>query len=275
MLEKLNVDVIEAGFAAASQGDFLSIQAVSNAVKGPIICSLCRAIQEDIDAAVRALSQARRARIHVVLSTSDIHLRYKLNMTQAQALKRAIESVQYAKKFCPDVQFTAEDAGRTDPGFLVRMISAVIEAGASTVNLSDTIGHCMPEEFKGLVTHVREKVSGLDHALLSVHVHDDLGLALASTLAAVQAGADQAECTVNGIGDRAGICALEELVAAIKIRQDYMPEVFTDIREEFIIPASKLVAKATCSRVAYNKPVVGQGAVRAGLLNKGHPALVN
>lgn len=260
MLEKLNVDVIEAGFAAASKGDFLSIQEVGNAVRQPIVSSLCRSIKEDIDVALEALKNAKRARIHVVLSASDFHLHYKLNMTQGQALRQAVSAVEYARKKCADVQFTVEDAGRTEYSFLVKMVGALVQAGASTVSLSDTVGYCLPEEFGDLIRRIREDVAGLDRSRLGVHVHNDLGFALASTIAAIQAGAEQAACTVNGIGDKAGICALEELVNTIKIRQDSFPFIRTDVREEFFLPASKLVAKATGTRIPYYKSVVGSRA---------------
>jgi len=247
LLEKLNVDVIEAGFAASSRGDFLSIQAIAGVVRRPIISSFCRANEEDINLALDALKKARQGRVHVVFGTSDVHLKYKFNMNRSQALDRVAWAVKYAAKRCSDVQFTAEDAGRTDKNFLIKIIAAAIKAGASTINLADTVGYLMPEEFGGLIKFVRQKAVGLDHALLSIHAHDDLGLSLASTLAAVEAGADQVECTINGIGDRAGICALEEIVYALKIRQDYY-SVCTDIREELLDPVSRLVAGHTGTR---------------------------
>ena len=244
LLEKLNVDIIEAGFAASSQGDFLSIQAIAGVIKRPVISSFCRAREEDIDAAVDALKEAHRGRIHVVFATSDVHLKYKFKMTQSQALERIKGAVKYAAKSCPDIQFTAEDAGRTDRDFLITIINTAIKAGASTVNLADTVGYLVPEEFGALIKFVRQKAAGLDHAILSIHAHNDLGLALASTLAAVEAGADQVECTINGIGDRAGICALEKLAYVLKVRQDYY-SVCTDICEEFVGPLSRLVAQHT------------------------------
>jgi len=248
LLEQLNVDVIEAGFAASSRDDFLAIQAIAQAVKKPIISSFCRVREEDIDAAHEALKQARQGRIHVVFGTSDVHLKYKFKMTRSQALDRIAEAIKYAAKRCADIQFTAEDAGRTDRDFLITVINSAIKAGASTVNLADTVGYLVPQEFEGLIKFVRQNAVGLDHALLSVHAHDDLGLALASTLAAVQAGADQVECTINGTGDRAGICALEKLVYALRVRRDYY-SVRTDIQEEFLVPISRLVAQHTGTRV--------------------------
>ncbi|MBF0619506.1 MAG: hypothetical protein HQL19_05005 [Candidatus Omnitrophica bacterium] len=263
LLEKLNVDVIEAGFAASSQGDFLAIQAVAAKIRKPIISSLCRARREDIDAAALALKDARQGRIHIVLAMSDLHLEHKLNISRARALEWATGSVKYARNLSSDVQFTVEDASRTDRNFLIKAINAVIDAGASTVNLADTVGRLMPEEFGELIRFVREKAEQINRALLSVHVHDDLGLALASTLAALQAGADQAECTINGIGDRAGICALEEIVYALKMRQDYFFSLRTDIHEEFLVPTSRLVAQYTGTRIPHFKSVVGSRARKA------------
>jgi len=244
LLEKLNVDVIEAGFAASSRGDFLGIRAIAKAVKEPIISSFCRACEEDINAAADALKEARQGRIHVVFGTSDVHLKYKFKMTRSQALDRVKGAVQYAAKLCHDVQFTVEDAGRTDRDFLITIVNAAIKAGASTVNLADTVGFLVPEEFRALIKLVRQKAVGLDHAFLSVHAHDDLGLSLASTLAAVEAGADQVECTINGIGDRAGICVLQEIFHVLKIRQEYY-SVRTDIHEEYLAPISQLVSRYT------------------------------
>lgn len=260
LLEKLNVDVIEAGFAASSPGDFLAVQAIAGRVRKPVISSFCRACEEDIDAAANALRNARQGRIHVTFGTSGTHLKYKFNITQAQALDRVTSAVKYAAKRCSDIQFTAEDAGRTDRNFLIKIARAAVKAGATTVNLADTVGCLMPEEFADLIKFVREKAVELDRALLSVHVHDDLGLALSSTLAAVQAGADQVECTINGIGDRAGICALEEIVNILKVRQDYFFSVRADIREEFLVPLSRLVAQYTGTRVPHFKSVVGSRA---------------
>lgn len=245
LLEKLNVDVIEAGFAAASPGEVVALQKIVQKVRKPVISSFCRARQEDIDAAVMALKKARRARVHVTLGVSDIHLKYKLNLSRSQAMDCAAASIRYAKKYCSDVQFTAEDAGRSDRAFLLKMINRAVKAGASTINLADTVGYLMPEEFSGLIKYLKDNAVGLDRAVLSVHVHDDLGLALASTLSALKAGADQAECTINGIGDRAGICALEEIVRALRARQDCFCSLYTDINEEFILPLSRLVAQYT------------------------------
>ncbi|MFH0753268.1 MAG: hypothetical protein V2A70_01735 [Candidatus Omnitrophota bacterium] len=265
MLEKLNVDVIEAGFAASSPGDFLAIQTIAACVRKPVISSFCRACEEDIDAAAAALKNARQGRIHVTFGTSETHLRYKFNMNQSQALDRVVLAVKYAAKHCSDIQFTAEDAGRTDRNFLIKAVRAAVKAGATTVNLADTVGFLMPDEFGGLVKFVREKVVEFDHVRLSVHVHNDLGLALASTLAAAEAGADQLECTINGIGDRAGICALEEMACVLKVRQDYYSSVRADIHEEFLVPASRMVAQCTGTRIPGYKSVVGSRARKSGL----------
>ena len=266
-LEKLQVDVVEAGFAAASQGDFCSVESVARVLERTVVSSLCRARESDIDSALAALADARKPRVHVVLGVSDSHLRYKLKLSGAQAVDTAVRSVAYARARCPDVQFTAEDAGRTDTGLLRELVTAVIDAGASTVNLSDTVGYRMPEEFAGIVRGLREGVRNLHLARLSVHIHDDLGVALASTLAAVEAGVEQVECTLNGLGDRAGICALEELVAAINRRQDYFPDIYTDIREEALFPACRAAARYTSSRIPPNKPVVGANVRKYGVMH--------
>lgn len=265
MLEKLNVDVIEAGFAVASPGDFAAIQAVARTVHFPAVSSLCRALQPDIDAALEALKAARRPRIHIVLALSDLHLKYKLNMTPQQAIDTAVRAVSYAHSRCDDVQFTAEDAGRADRGFLIKALDAIIAAGASTVNITDTVGYQMPEEFGGLIRFLREKLSQASRVQLSVHVHNDLGMALASSLAAVEAGVNQVECTLNGLGDRAGICAMEELAAVLKNRQDYFSDVWTDLRGEHFHEACRLAARVTGMRIPHHKPVIGAGVRKKNL----------
>lgn len=248
MLEKLNVDVIEAGFAGASREGFLSVQSVSRAVKRAVVCSLCRPLKEDVDTAVEALSEARRGRIHIFLTASDPVLRYRPNVSRSQILQQAVAAVEYARSKCADIQVTIKDAGQTERGFLIKLLSAAIQSGASTVNLSDPSGHCLPEEMGVLVRDVREKVRELDRVMLGVHVRDDLGLALASTIAAIDAGVQQVECTINGIGDGYGICALEGLVNALKVRQDYFAFVRTDINEEFFFEANKLLSRALGAR---------------------------
>jgi 2-isopropylmalate synthase len=249
MLERLNVDVIEAGFAGASREGFLSVQAVSRVVKKAVVCSLCRPLKDDVDTAVEALSQARRGRIHIFLAAADPVLRNRPNMSRSQVLQQAVVAVEYARSKCADIQITIKDAGQTEQGFLIKLLSAVIQAGASTVILSDPSGHCLPEEMGALVRDVRERVRELDRVVLGVHVRDDLGLALASTIAAIDAGVQQVECTINGVGDGFGICALEGLVNALKVRQDYFAFVRTDINEEFFLEANRLVARALGTRV--------------------------
>ena len=273
MLERLNVDVIEAGFAAASRGEFNSVMAVARKVKRAAVSSLSRAVAADIDASSNALKEAVHGRIHIVLGVSDIHLKYKVNMSRAQALACVSKMVRYARNLCPDVQFTAEDAARTDEEFLVRLIDASVEAGADTVNLSDTVGFRLPDEFGGMIRRIRNRASGLAKAKLSVHVHDDLGMALASTISAINAGVDQVECTINGIGDRAGICALEELATVLQVRQDYFPEVRTDLDSRFFLEASQLVERVSGARMSPNKPVVGTGS-RASLRLRGEPSSI-
>jgi len=247
LLEKLNVDVIEAGFAASSLGDFLSIQAIAREVKRPVISSFCRAREEDIDTALGALKKARRKRLNIVFGTSDLHLKYKFKITRSGALDRVAGSVKYARKFCADVQFSAEDVGRTDKNFLIKMIDTAVKAGASTINLADTVGFLVPEEMGALIKFVRERIATPDRTVLSVHIHDDLGLSLASSLEAIEAGVDQVECTISGVGDRAGICALQKLFYVLKIRQDYF-SVRTDIREKYLAPLSRLVGCHTGSK---------------------------
>ncbi len=267
-LEQLDVDVIEAGFAASSRSDFLAIQSIARKIRKPVISSFCRAIQKDIDAAAESLKEAHRARIHVTFGTSDTHLKYKFNISQAQALERIAAALKYASRYSPDIQFTAEDAGRTDRFFLLDVIKTAAQAGATTINLADTVGHLMPEEFAGRIRFLRENSPALDHVLLSVHVHDDLGLALASTLAAVQAGANQAECTINGIGDRAGICALQEIVRVLKVTPEDTYSFDSGIREELLPAVSRLVAYYTAipGRKVSTEQV--DKRVSGGILNK-------
>lgn len=269
-LEKLDVDVIEAGFAASSRSDFLAIQSIARKIRKPVISSFCRAVQKDIDAAGEALKEARRARIHVTFGTSDTHLKYKFNISQDQALERIEAALKYASRYSPDVQFTAEDAGRTDRYYLLDVIQTAAQAGATTVNLADTVGHLMPEEFAGLIRFLRENSPVLDHVLLSVHVHDDLGLALASTLAAAQAGANQAECTINGIGDRAGICALQEIVRVLKVYPEDTFSFNCGIRHELLPEVSRLVADYTALSRRNVSTVHVDKRFRSGILNKVH-----
>ena len=219
-LERLGVDVLEAGFAIASPGDFESVRRIAETVKTPVVASLCRALEKDIDAAYEAVKGAVRPRIHTFLATSDLHLQYKLRMTREQALERAVEAVKYARRRCEDVEFSLEDASRTDFDYMCRIVEAVIAAGATTVNLPDTVGYATPGEIAAMVTNVRTRVPNVDRAVISMHVHDDLGLAVANSLAGIAAGARQVECCVCGIGERAGNAALEEIVMNLRTRHD-------------------------------------------------------
>ena len=205
-LELLKVDVIEAGFPITSTGDFEAVQAVSESVRGPIICGLARTVEADIERAWQALRKAARPRIHLFCATSEIHRKYKLHKAKPEILRIAVASVRQAKRHCPDVEFSPEDASRTEPQFLAEVVTAVIEAGATTVNIPDTVGYAMPEHFSELIRHLRKHVPNIHAATISVHCHNDLGLAVANSLAAVQAGADQVECTINGLGERARQC---------------------------------------------------------------------
>jgi 2-isopropylmalate synthase len=264
-LEALGVDVIEAGFAIASPGDLASIREIARLVRTPVIASLARAVELDIDAAWDALRGAARPRIHTFIATSPIHMEYKLRMKPDEVVARAVAMVAYAKKRCPDVEFSAEDASRSDPAFLCRIFTAVIEAGATTVNVPDTVGYSMPGEYADLIRAVRAGTPNIEAAVLSVHCHDDLGLATANSLAAIAAGADQVECTVNGIGERAGNAALEEIVMALRTRADAFGAaaggaVTCGVDAAKIYAASRLVSAVTGSRVQANKAIVGENA---------------
>ncbi len=259
-LEKLNVDVIEAGFPIASEGDFEAVKRVAQTIKGPEIAGLCRANDKDIDRAWEALKYAgERGRIHTFIATSDIHMRYKLKMTEDQVVDAAVKAVKRAAEYTPNVEFSAEDAVRTRLPFLARVVEAVIEAGAKTVNIPDTVGYTIPSEYFNIIKYLKDNVSNIDRAVLSVHCHNDLGLAVANSLAAVQAGAGQVECTINGIGERAGNCSLEEIVMALRTRQDIIP-FDTKVETEHIYPTSKLLSTITGIVVQPNKAVVGANA---------------
>ncbi|MBN2097066.1 MAG: 2-isopropylmalate synthase [Candidatus Omnitrophica bacterium] len=260
-LARLGVDVLEAGFPISSPDDFRAVQMVAKQVKGLIICGLARAIKKDIDAADRALHPARRKRIHVFLATSKIHLKYKLKKADAEILRLAVESVKYARNLVEDVEFSPEDASRTDKEFLFRVVEAAIAAGAGTINIPDTVGYAIPEEFGRLIAEIRENVSNIDRAVLSVHCHNDLGLGVANSLAAIANGAGQVECTINGLGERAGNASLEEIVMALRTRCDYLNKT-TNIRTAEIYKTSRLVSKLTGIMVQPNKAIVGQNAFR-------------
>jgi 2-isopropylmalate synthase len=258
-LADLGVDVIEAGFPAASPGDWESVNAVAREVEGPIICGLARCNREDIEKAARALRPAANHRIHVFLATSAIHRQYKLNMAKEEILRNAVEGVRIAREFCEDVEFSPEDASRTELEFLAQVVEAVIDAGATTVNIPDTVGYTVPHEFAELFRYLRKNVRNIDRARLSVHCHDDLGMAVANSLMAVVAGARQVECTINGIGERAGNCSLEEVVMALRTREAFF-NARTGIHTERLYPASRLVSSITGMPIPRNKAVVGENA---------------
>lgn len=258
-LEVLNVDIIEAGFAVSSPGDFKGVQAVAEAVKNPVICSLARAVKKDIDAAAEALAKAKHPRIHTFIATSPIHMQYKLKMKPAEVIQRAVEAVKYAKTKVKDVEFSAEDAGRSDPKFLVKIITEVIKAGAVTINIPDTVGYTRPGEFGSLIKYLYKNIPILKKVDVSVHCHNDLGLAVANSLAAIENGATQVETTINGIGERAGNCSLEELVMNLKTRKDYYKAV-TKINAKHIYKTSRLLSSIIGVEVAPNKPIVGANA---------------
>jgi 2-isopropylmalate synthase len=258
-LEELGVDVIEAGFPISSPGDFRAVQRISREIRGCTICGLTRANPQDIDAAAEALRDAARPRIHTGLGVSPVHIQYKLRTTPDEALERGVEAVRYAKRFVEDVQYYPEDAGRADPGYLYRVVEAVIDAGATVINIPDTTGYATPDEFGALIKGIMDNVPNMHQATLAVHCHNDLGVATANTLAAVRNGARQVEVTVNGIGERAGNCSLEEVVMALKTRRDLFG-LETGIDTRRIYPVSRLVSQLTGIRVQPNKAIVGTNA---------------
>ncbi|HUO15178.1 MAG TPA: 2-isopropylmalate synthase [Verrucomicrobiae bacterium] len=258
-LDRLGVDVIEAGFPIASDGDFESVKAIAAVVRRPIIAGLARACRADIERAWEALKYAARPRIHVFLATSDIHLQYKLRITRDHCVAQARDAVRLAKSFCDDVEFSPEDATRTDPDFLIRILDAVVEAGATTLNIPDTVGYTVPAEFAELITTIRQRVKGIEKATISAHCHNDLGLAVANALAAVDAGARQVECTINGIGERAGNASLEEIIMAMRVRPDRHPYE-TGVVSEQIFPASQMLSEITGVPVQPNKAITGRNA---------------
>lgn len=258
-LAALGVDIMEAGFPIASPGDFEAVREIAATIRGPVICGLARCNDGDIDRAWQALQKAERARIHVFLATSAIHREFKLRMTQDEIIARAVSGVQRALAYCDDVEFSAEDAARTEIDFLCRVVEAAIEAGATTINVPDTVGYTTPEEMFQRVQALLNRVPNIDKAIISCHCHDDLGLAVANSLAAVAAGAGQIECTVNGIGERAGNCSLEEVVMAMRTRQD-LYGTHTNIKTERLVPTSRLLSKITGLDVQRNKAVVGRNA---------------
>jgi len=260
-LEELGVDIIEAGFAMASEGDFAAIATITQAVRKPRIASLARAKKEDIEMAARAVQFADRARIHVFLASSDLHLQFKLKMSRAEALDQTAESVRLARSLVDDVEFSPEDATRSDRDFLVEMVRVAVEAGATTINMPDTVGYSTPEEYGRMFAEVRERIPAIDAqgVILSSHCHDDLGLAVANSLAAVQNGARQVECTINGIGERAGNAALEEIAAALYVRGDHYG-ISTGIKLENLYPTSQTLGQIITFKPSPNKAIVGDNA---------------
>ena len=258
-LESLGVDVIEAGFPISSKGDFEGVRLISQQIRKPVIAALARAVRQDIDRAWEAVQEAARPRIHTFIATSDIHMKYKLRMEPEAVLKRAAEMVSYARSLCPQVEFSPEDGSRTRPEFLYQVLEEVIRAGADVLNIPDTVGYSTPEEFGALIRGIQKNVRGIDNVVLSVHCHNDLGLAVANTLAALENGARQVECTINGLGERAGNAALEELVMALRTRKDFY-HFQTNIVTEQIYRTSSLVSSLTGVHVQPNKAIVGTNA---------------
>ncbi len=258
-LAALGVDILEAGFAIASLGDSESIRTIAREVHGPRITSLARCKREDIEAAARAVEPASSNRIHVFLATSDLHLEAKLRITRAQALEQAAEGVRLARTYAEDVEFSAEDATRTDVEFLIQIITVAIQAGATTINLPDTVGYTTPAEYTALFRTVKARVAGIDNVILSTHCHNDLGMAVANSLAGIEGGARQVECTINGIGERAGNAALEEIAAALMVRRDKFPYTNSIVMKQ-LYPTSQMLSECISFGCSPNKAVVGANA---------------
>ena len=258
-LDALGVDILEAGFPIASDGDFSAVQLIAREIRRPTIAALARCKKEDVERAGEALSDAERSRIHLFLATSDIHLEYKLKISREECLRQAREGVSLAKTMTDEVEFSPEDATRSEFDFLCEVIETAIEAGATTINIPDTVGYTLPAEYGALIVSLRTKVSNMDKAVLSVHCHDDLGLAVANTIAGIDAGARQVECTINGIGERAGNAALEEVVMAMRVRSDRMPYE-TAIDTKLLYAASQQLARTISFGPQPNKPIVGANA---------------
>jgi len=259
-LQRLKVDIIEAGFPVSSKEQFEAVRLVAEEIKEPAISALARCIKKDVDAAAEALKGAAHPRIHVFLATSEIHRKYKLKKAKDEILKAATEMTAYAKSFCEDVEFSPEDASRTELDFLAEVFDAVVEAGARTVNIPDTVGYAIPAEFGEIIRTLRDETKHGKHVVISVHCHNDLGLAVANSLAGVANGARQVECTINGLGERAGNCSLEEVVMAIRTRRDIFPKVTTGIRAQQIVKTSRLVSRLSGMVVQPNKAIVGDNA---------------
>lgn len=262
-LQELGVDVIEAGFPIASQEDFASVASIAEECREVEVCALARCNEKDIHRAIEALQMAAKPRIHVFIATSDIHLEHKLKMTRNQVIEKAVKGVRQARDFTPRVEFSAEDASRTDRNFLVQVLEAVIEAGADVVNIPDTVGFMTPEEYGALIAFLSENVQGIENVVISAHCHDDLGLAVANSLAGVMHGARQVECTINGVGERAGNAALEEIVMAMKTKSAIYSAT-TSIKTKQLVSASQLLGQITGHRLPPNKAIVGKNAFAHG-----------
>jgi 2-isopropylmalate synthase len=259
-LELLGVDIIEAGFPITSPDDFEAVRAIARQVRRPAVCGLARCVTKDIDRAAEAVGDARHGRIHVFLATSKIHREHKLHKARDEIVRLAVEGVRHARAAIQDIQFSPEDAARTEPDFLAEVVSAVIEAGATTVNIPDTVGFATPDHFRRVIEYLFEHVSNIGKAVIAVHCHNDLGMAVANTLAAVQGGARQVEVTINGIGERAGNAAMEEVVMALNTRPEIFGGCVTGIKTPLLLPTSRLVSRVTGLTVSRNKPVVGENA---------------
>lgn len=258
-LDSLGVDAIEAGFPIASRGDFEGVKAIAQNIRRPVIVALARTVKQDIDRAWEAIQYAAKPRIHTFIATSDIHMKYKLKMEPEEVLQRAVEMVSYAKSLCKDVEFSPEDGSRTRPEFLYRVLEAAIDAGATIVNIPDTVGYSTPAEFGALIKGIRVNVPNIENVIISIHCHNDLGLAVANSLAAIENGAQQVECTINGLGERAGNAALEELVMALHTRKDYF-DIHTNIVTEQLYRCSTLISSLTGVQIQPNKAIVGANA---------------
>ena len=259
VLEEMGVDVIEAGFPAASNGDFEAVREIAKTITTSVVCGLSRATKNDIERVAEAIAPAPRGRIHTFISTSPLHMKYKLQLEPADVYQRVIDSVTYARRFTDDVEWSCEDGSRSEHDFLCRCIEAAIDAGARTINVPDTVGYAIPDEFAALISMIRNRVPNIDKAVISVHCHNDLGLAVANSLAAVGAGARQVECTINGLGERAGNAAMEEVIMALRTRHDLMP-FHSGVKSETIMRASRLVSAITGFVVQPNKAIVGANA---------------
>src|ERR1019366_2739777 len=273
-IASLGVDILEAGFAIASEGDSESIRTIAREVRGPIIASLARAKREDIDAAARSIEPAARARIHTFLSTSDLHLAAKLKITREQALDQIAEMVALARTYAEDIEFSPEDATRTDRDFLIKVCEVAIQAGATTLNLPDTVGYCVPQDYAQMFLDVRARVPGIENIVLSAHCHDDLGLAVANTIASVEAGVRQVECAINGIGERAGNASLEELAAIFVTRKDKLPYRHNIVMSK-LYPTSQMLTECITFGAAPNKAIVGANAFAHAAGIHQHGVMVN